>query len=433
MDIKKVKQLLIDQKEIFLRSESLVERKIEDNIVDLIRVKQIIVISGVRRSGKSSFLKLIVQNLLNRKISKDQIFYINFEDEFFVNFTQADFSLLLDAFYELNQLDRNRKIYCFFDEIQNINFWEKWVRKLYDLKNFKIFITGSNSSLLSKEIATSLTGRNYTLEIFPFSFVEYLSYKKIKLPMILDKLTSREQSYYKKKCDDFLINGGFPESINNPLNILEEYYKNIIYKDIVARFNIRNINEFRSTALYLMSTIASLMSYRSLAKMISGIDSSMTIKNYISYLEDTYLLFIVKKFEASVKKQIVNPFKIYGIDNGMIKGVVFSISDNYSKFYENLVYLSLRRQRGIEIFYFHKDFEVDFVVVNKGAINLIQVCYNLDNINILEREKRGLLEAMDIFKKKEGIIINDYLDKEEVVDNKKIKYIPLWKWMINLP
>jgi predicted AAA+ superfamily ATPase len=431
MSINQLKQLLLDQKKVFLQKKNLIEREIEEKRSDLIKSQQIIVVSGVRRSGKSSFLKLIAEQLLKESgVREEQIFYVNFDDEFFVDFKKENFNDLLAAYYELGGSSK-KKIYCFFDEIQNVKYWEKWVNKLNESSNFKIFITGSNSSLLSSEIATSLTGRSYTLEIFPFSFSEFLVYKKQNIPNNLNSLTTEEKSILKKKLDQYLKVGGFPESLVSGLDILEENYKNIIYKDIIARFKIKHIAEFRSLSLYLMSNLCSLMSYRSLEKVSSGLDSSMTIKNYINYMEDAYIFFSVKKLDSSVKKQLIAPFKIYSIDNAMARSVAFTITQNKNKFYENLVFLHLRRQRGNSIYYFKGDFETDFVVMKKNrVISVVQVCCDLQDENTKNREKRALLESLNILKQKQGYIINDYLDQEEIVDSKKILYLPLYKFLL---
>lgn len=426
------KQLILDQKRIFLRQDkSIINRDIKEKYSDLIKIKHIIAITGVRRAGKSYFLKILANYLIKeKKIKENKIFYINFENENFVDFKIEDFNLLLKAYFEINgELKNSEKVYCFFDEIQNVKYWEKWINGLYERGDFKIFATGSNSSLLSSEFATSLTGRNYPVEIFPFSFKEYLDMKDVDGDFL--NLTSEEESDLKRIFDEYLVNGGFPETIDNPIDILNDNYRSIIYKDIVVRFGIKNVKEFRELSRCLISNIGSLMSYRNIAKMIEDINSSVTAKNYVGYLNDAYLLFQIKKLEPSIKKQNINPFKIYSIDNGMAKSVSFSISENFSKLYENLTFLSLRRQKDIEIFYFKNNFETDFVTMKKNKIiDVIQVCYNLDNAKTREREERGLLESLNFLKKKDGYIINDYIEEIKKVENKNIHYIPLWKWLL---
>jgi len=428
MSIDTLKQLLIDQRKNFLAKNNLIKRDLAEKNSDLIGSKQIIVVTGVRRAGKSSLLKLLAGEILAKGVSAEQIFYVNFDDEFFVNFDKNDFNNLLKAYWEIGET--KKKVYCFFDEIQNVKYWEKWVNKLQETGKFKIFVTGSNATLLSREIATSLTGRNYPLEIFPFSFKEYLRYRKIDYS---GHLTSDDGVVLKKELDKYLLSGGFPESVNSQLNILDEYYKNIIYKDIVARYKIKEIDNFRELAFYLFSNLTSPMTFRGLATIFlekKNELSSMTVKKFITYLENSYLLFQVKKFEPAIKKQLVNPFKIYGVDNGMAGVVSFSISDNFGVFYENLVYLELRRKKNNQIFYFKDKFETDFVVKNKKELSLLQVSYDLSNTKTLERENRGLKEAMNCLKQKEGLIINNYLDKTEKIDGGVIRYIPLWRWLL---
>jgi len=266
------------------------------------------------------------------------------------------------------------------------------------------------------------------MEIFPFSFFEFLRFKRIDWK---GNLTTKQESLVKKEFDNYLKLGGFPETIKSNLNILPDFYKNIIYKDIIGRFNIKNAKEFRELSFYLASNNSCLMSYRELAKRIEKIGSSMTIKKYISYLEDAYLFFSIKKFDSSIKKQIINPFKIYGIDNGLIGSVAFGLFDNYSKLYENLVFISLRRIKGYNIYYYKNDYETDFVVLKKNRVSkVIQVCYLLKDAKTEKREKKWLLRALNDLKVKTGFIINNDIEKEEKELGKIIKYVPLWKWLL---
>lgn len=426
------KQLILDQRKIFLKPDNdIIIRDTKEKYSDLIKLKHVIAITGVRRAGKSYFLKLLASHLIKEKrIEKNRIFYINFENENFVDFKIEDYNLLLKAYFEVSgKLRPREKVYCFFDEIQNVKYWEKWINGLYERGDFKIFITGSNSSLLTSEFATSLTGRNYPIEIFPYSFKEYLRAHRIDVD--LEQITSEEEGEIRRMFDKYLLSGGFPETINNPIDILDNNYKSIIYKDIIARFGIKNIKEFRELAHYLVSNIGGLMSYRNIARMIEDINSSVTAKNYIGYLNDAYLLFPVKKLETSVRKQNVNPFKIYSIDNGLSKSVSFSISENYSKLYENLTFLGLRRQRDAEIFYYKNNFEADFIAMKKGRVQaVIQACYDAGDKNTKIREERGLLEALQLLDQKEGYIINNYIEATKQAQSKKIHFIPLWKWLL---
>lgn len=428
MDINTLKQLITNQREVFLSKKNLIPREV-NNLEKLIKSKEIVVITGVRRCGKSSLMSLIAQNLSDHNISKENILYLNFESEKFINFSHKEFDKIIDAYLQLHPQSKG-KAYLFLDEIQNIKYWEKWLHMLYETGKYKIIVTGSNATLLSSEISTALTGRNIPIELFPFSFQEYLKIKGIDYKEN-DEYKLKNKALLQKSCNEYLVNGGFPEYIRNPdLNILNEYYKNILYRDIIGRYNIRNIKEFRDLSLHIISNYATLSTYRSLAKLLS-ISSANSVSNYIEYLENSYLIFKLPLLAASVKKQIRNPIKIYAIDNGMIKNVAFSISDNTGKLYENLVYLTLRRKKYSEIYYYKNNFEVDFVVKEKNRIKeCIQVSFDINDKVTLEREKKALLECLNDLKMPSGIIINSEVEKEETVNRKKIVYIPLWKWLL---
>ena len=436
MNINTCKQIIIDQREQFLRDDYLIDRQIKETYADLLNSQQIIAISGVRRCGKSSFLKIIARYIVANKFAKSAaLFYVNFDDENFVDFTIKDFAVLLAAFHELVTIEEGELVYCFFDEIQNIPAWEKWINKLHGTGQYKIFITGSNSRLLSGELATSLTGRHYTLEILPFSYIEYLIFTKIDIPEKIGLLSSMQKIDYKKLYDKYLVCGGFPLAISDTLNVLTDYYQNIIYKDIITRFAIKNVIQFRETALFLLSNISSSMSYRSLQKAIEGLDSSMTAKKYVNYLEEAFLVFTVRKLESSVRKQLANPLKVYSIDNGLTRKIAYSISDNHNKLYENNVYLQLRRQGSGEIYYWKDNLEVDFIV-KKGTkiVAVIQVCVSLDNPKTRAREENSLLAALRALDYPVGLIINEYQDESVEIDGKTIVYVPLWKFALeNIP
>ncbi len=362
------------------------------------------IISGIRRCGKST--------LLNQILKKQKVFYyLNLEDPRLEGFELEDFNKADDIFKEVYGTGG---VY-FFDEIQNVSNWEKFVRFLVDRKN-KVVITGSNASLLSRELGTKLTGRKIGYELFPFSYSEFLKFSK--------------QKASKKSYSDFLYKGGFPEFLKeDDVTILHELLNDVLMRDIVNRFGIKNSSVLRKLTIYLLSHVSKEFSANSLKKMMD-VKSVQSVIDYISYLEDSYLIFTIPKFSYSYKKQQVNPKKVYSIDNGFSRSNSISFSEDKGKILENDVFLNLRKNYK-EIFYFQEKNECDFVVKERGKIEkVIQVCYELNEEN-KDRELKGIVEAMDEFNLKDALILT--MDQEDLisVDGKKIVIKPVWKWVID--
>lgn len=407
-----LKQVIIDQEEIFKKKEKLVERKIGSEFISSPKIS---VIMGVRRCGKSTLMKLLSDKY-------EKYCYLNFEDERLLDFNYENFNDLLEFFYELygNKLEA-----FFFDEIQNVYGWEKFVRRLFTEKK-KIFITGSNSKMLSSEFATSLTGRYVKTELYPFSFKEFLDLKKIEYKT---KLTTAKKAEIKKYFNEYLKIGGFPEVINsNNKNELNQLYQDVLVKDLIVRFGIRDTKSFRELALYLLSNISSLYSYNNLAKLMN-IKSTNSVKNYIEYFEEAYLFLSISKYEYSIKKQIARNKKIYSIDTGIFNAVSFSFSENKGKQLENTVLLELKRNE-YDVYYYKNARECDFIVLrNNKPIKAIQVTEELTNLN-REREIEGLAEAMDSLKTNKGLILTYDQFDEFLLNKKKIKVLPIWYWIL---
>jgi len=362
-----------------------------------------LIISGIRRCGKSTLLSQILE--------KQKIFYyLNLEDPRLEGFELRDFTKAEELFKEIYG---ERGIY-FFDEIQNVSGWEKFIRHLIDRKE-NVVLTGSNASLLSKELGTKLTGRHLDIQLFPFSFREFLS---------LFNLKASKDSY-----EDFLFKGGFPEFLKrDDPQILNELLNDVIMRDIVNRFGIRNPSLLKKIAIYLISHVGKEFSFNSLKKMFQ-IKSVQTVIDYISYFEDSYLLFTVPKFNYSYKKQQISPKKVYSIDNGLSNVNSISFSKDRGRILENSIFLDLKRKNN-EIFYFQGNGECDFVIKEKNKITqAIQVCYELDDLN-KDREVQGLMEAMEEFKLKEGLILTYSQEDELDIQGKKIIIKPAWKWAI---
>lgn len=416
-----LKEIVISQNKNKFYKDLGIERENLHAFEKYIKIPHVIVISGIRRSGKSTLLSQIAD-----KYYKRDVYYISFEDERLLDFTVKDFDMLYEVFVEVF----GQKEVFFFDEIQNIDKWELFVRRMYDNK-FKFFVTGSNASMVSKELGTRLTGRNITSNLFSFSFVEFLKFNNI---------TIQEESFYiteergkiKKYFDSYMRAGGMPEYLKYKEDeILKKIYEDILYRDIVSRYEISDVKALRELSFYLLSNVGNEYSYNNL-KNVVRLKSENTIKNYVNYLENTLLLYTLNKFSYSLKTQYLSQKKIYCADNGIINAIAFSFSKNKGTYLENAVFLELKR-RYEEIYYYKtlNNREVDFLVRGKHKkILLFQVCYDLNNKNTHDREVKGLVEAMEELKVKEAVILNMDYEKEEKVDEKKIIYKPVWKWMV---
>lgn len=377
------------QKQVIQHSYATVVR---DYIADIsITGKHIEVISGIRRCGKSTLMLQIMNN--NYK----KVAYFNFEDSRIFGFELSDFS-------KLDEIIEDGIEAYFFDEIQNVPNWEVFIRQLHE-RGDKVFITGSNASLLSKELGTRLTGRYVNHELFPFSFKEYLSFLNSTNPIL--------------EIENYINHGGFPEYLNSRKpEILQNLLKDIVYRDIAVRYGIRNIKSLMDITLYLLSNIGKEFSYNSLAKLLS-IGSANTISDYLTWLEDSYIFFYLPKFSWSAKKISVNPRKLYAIDNGMVNANSLSFSKDNGRLFENAVYLYLRKKYE-RIFYFREKGECDFVVFDKDKCVLaIQVCESVHSEN-KNREIKGLQEAMDFFKLDIGFVITKNQDDLIKIDNRSI-------------
>jgi len=361
---------------------------------------QVKIITGIRRSGKSTLLLQLVQQI-------GKYNYISFEDPRLTNFEVNDFYKLEKIF----QNNNDSKVF-FFDEIQNIKGWEQFIRTLHD-KKFKVYLSGSNASLLSKELGSSLTGRQISYELFPFSYSEFLAFKN------QEKGISSFEEYFSV--------GGFPEYIKyeNP-DILIQLFNDLIYRDIITRHGLKNPDIVRELGIYLASNIGKEYSNNKLRKSFS-LGSANTVQSYISFFQDAYLFFSINRFSYSLKSQSVNPKKIYGIDQGLMQKLSLSYTKDKGRILENIVFLELLRQKK-EIHYFKEEGECDFIVSkNRNIESAIQVCYQINEHN-MHRETQGLIEAMKSLKIKKGFILT--MDQEDVLKDAgiEISIIPFYKW-----
>lgn len=431
MNIDAIKSLLTEHKERFLVKRSYVPRSLTSLLIKSLSQPEIMVITGIRRSGKSTLMKLVCQELLNdNAVPLANILYINFDDERFIQFDASDFEGIVEAYYELE--NPSGRLYFFLDEIQNVDGWERWLARLYERGDIKIFITGSNGALLAPEIATRLTGRHRHVVNWPFSFKEFLQFNNLVIePRDFSRMEVKAR--LRAELDAYLQEGGFPEPLKQGDNsILQQYYQDILYRDIVARHQLRNISELKELALFLASNPATIHSYNSLRKMM-GVKSNVTVKNYLEILEDAFLFFRMHLFDYSVKRQIYNPDKFYLIDTGLYHAISFRFSSNRGHLLENLVYLELRR-RNQELYYWRSQngLEVDFLIREGLApVQAIQVCESLSTDRIGEREVRSLVACWNALQVPENVILSaDDNAGEMEIDGCRILIKPIWAWLL---
>ncbi|MFQ5620995.1 MAG: ATP-binding protein [Candidatus Nanoarchaeia archaeon] len=392
-------------------------------LINSIEIREVTVILGVRRSGKSTLMYQMIAKLLSQDVAPEQILFINLEDP-----KLKDYSLeeIYNCYRE--ELNPEKQAYIFLDEIHRKENWESWIRKYYDLKTKdKFVISGSCSYLLRKEYSTLLTGRNLTFEVFPLSFDEFIKFKDTEINKkqlqknIIVKEKKRRIANLLKK---YLIEGGFPEMVFKKQaykkKILAQYFDDIIYKDIIDRHNLTS-KKVKDLALYLATNFTSLISLRSIRSAL-GL-SYDTTKDYINFFQEAFIYYGVDHFSYSVKEQKMLPTKIYCVDSGIRNAVSFKFSKDQGRLAENVVYIELRA-RGEEPYYWSGDKEVDFIIKNKdNTITAINVTYG----PIQEREIKGLKEFKQKFKKtKELTLIT--IDIEKIEEG--IKYVPLWKWLL---
>ena len=389
-----LQRLFLNKKQEGFNRESLAKLQLSTS--------HILIITGVRRCGKSTLLQQI-----SKKI-KEEIIYFNFEDPRIYGFELEDFT-------KLDEIVGDEIRYYFFDEIQNVEKWELFIRHLHD-RDKRIAITGSNASLLSKELGTRLTGRNIQIELFPFSYTEYLMFLQLENNLASFNL--------------YLEDGGFPEYLKSKHKEQhQQLFKDIVYRDIIVRHGIRQAKTLIDIALFLIANVGKEYSLNGI-KNTFGVGSANSVADYIHWLEDSYVLFSMPRFSWSLKSVSINPKKVYCIDTGFAQANSLSFSEDTGRLLENCVYLALRRKYK-EIYYFKDKGECDFIVKEaQDILHIIQVCAEIHSDN-KAREVNGLLAALTFFSKTEGLILT--LNQEDVlmINDVKVRLLPVWKWLQN--
>lgn len=412
-----LKRIIFEQQDYVSRMiENTIPRFIADEWLD---TSEVLIISGIRRCGKS----VLMQQIRRKLPEKD--FFFNFDDDRLVNFKIEDFQTLQECFYEL--FGKQRTYY--FDEIQNIRGWETFVRRLYN-EECKVIVTGSNAKMLSRELGTHLTGRYISVEMYPFSFREFLMLNNHSYSE-RDFYTTAGRATLLSLFRQYLSQGGFPRFlVSHSVDYLKSLYQGIIYRDVLTRNAISNEKEMQEMIFYLASNATKRITYSSLGKII-GVKHPETVKKYLDYVEQTYLIHQLLKYDPSLKIQLSNPKKIYFIDNAIVNRIGFNATANIGVQLENLVFIELRR-RGCQLFYHSDNKECDFIVRNGTHITQVyQVTVSLSlSPQTREREIAGLMEAMISYQLNEGYIITMEEKEELNLQGHDIHIIPAWEWML---
>ncbi|HBR15675.1 MAG TPA: ATPase [Candidatus Omnitrophica bacterium] len=398
-----------------------------------LRDNQVVTITGPRRSGKSYIMRQVMADLVNHGVPPANILMVNFEDSRFENLDVQSLDQIHETYLEFHAPKGEK--YIFLDEVHLVPKWEKWVRRVHELKLAKVVVSGSNTELLSREFGTVLTGRHLDLKVLPLSFSEYMAFNNYVVQSrgnsVLDTVTIK--GYLRK----YLEHGSFPEVVlsESKKEILLNYFDDILYKDVIRRFKIRKEEGLKALFKYYLSNPSSHVTFTSLAKFLNL--SHDSIERFSGYLEQVFAASFVKYFSYKVGEQEKNARKVYAYDTGLCNAVGFRFSDNWGKLAENVVFLELKRRQQntpqMEIYYWKcdRDKEVDFAVKDGlSVVELIQVCWDVSALKTRERETKNLLKAMAQFDLKEGLIITDDEETELKSGDCFVRFVPLWKWLL---
>lgn len=395
--------------------------------------EQVIVITGARRSGKSFIMRQLAKELINSGKHKEQILFVNLEDPRFAVLDSKSLQKIYETYLEF--IHPEGKHYVFLDEVQEVEKWEKWVLTMRELKKAQVILSGSNAKLLSRELSTLLTGRHLNLEVLPLSFREFLQFNGVSGALNLHVL--EHEIKIKRLLKIYLEQGGFPEVAlkEQKKELLLTYFEDVLEKDLIKRYKVRKTERFKELLKFYFSNISSQITFSSLEKFLKI--SADTIEKFSSYFETNYLLFFVKKFSFKVKEQEKSPRKVYAIDTGLANTIGFRFSENKGKLMENIVFLELQRRKlqkpSLEIYYWkdEKHREVDIVVKEENSLKkLMQVCWDVSDFQTHKREIDSLLRASEQLKCHDLLVITWDEEKEENIKGKKIRFVPLWKWLL---
>ena len=395
---------------------------------------------GMRRSGKTWFCFQQMSGLLAAGTTRDRILYLNFDDERLQPMGQADLWLIPEVYYRLFPDNKKRTCHFFFDEIQNVEGWEPFVRRVLDGEDARLVLTGSSAKLLSRELATSLRGRGLATEIFPFSFPEYVSH--LGLEAGGKGFSSAIRAAMESAFSAYLRSGGFPEVIDADeelrRRVLQDYVDVVLFRDVVERHGVSNTTALRHLTRHLLNALAARFSvnkfYHSLRSQ--GVRCGRDVLHeWLDHLVDAYLGFPVRGHSRSEAVRRVNPPKIYAVDPGLVAAMCHRAEPDRGALLENIVFLALRRKGLVpEYCLTGSGYEVDFLVrTPKGDVRLIQACADLGDEATREREFRAAREAMDEQGLNSATVISAFHEESVETDGRRIEVIPAWRWLLTDP
>lgn len=393
---------------------------------------------GVRRSGKSTYLFQTMKKLLDGGVPVENILYINFFDDRLHGLNQDNLGAVTEAYYSLYPDKKNAEtVYCFFDEIQNVNGWESFADRLLRTEKCELYITGSSAKMLSHEIATQMRGRALSWEIFPFSFLEFLDYKGLD---VSEPLSTKKRMHVQKAFDEYWQTGGFPEVLGLErdlrIKIHQEYFQAMLFRDLVERHDISHPKAVKDLAHRLIDNAASLYTVNSLTGYLQSLGHKApktSVADYVEWFEDAYFFFTVRIFDASIARSKTNPKKVYCIDHSMVNSVSSGILVNSGHLLENLVFTALRRNAS-EIYYYKTKTGkvVDYIVTGQGgAKQLVQVCETLAEPKTRKREIAALAEAMAEQCQSQGTVVTRNETETIETESGFIKVIPAWRFLLD--
>jgi predicted AAA+ superfamily ATPase len=405
-----------------------------ENCLRFLKTNVVVAVIGVRRAGKSYLMRQVIKKLIEKGKKRENIVMVNFEDQRFAEF----YPKLLNEIYEayLEFLKPKETPFVFLDEVHNVPNWERWVRTMQELGKAKIFVSGSSSKLLAGELASVLTGRHLDIFVFPLSLAEFLYFKGLEIKDELDMVSKKIE--IKQAFNEYFEFGGFPEVIlsEEKKSLLLTYFDDILTNDIEKRYKLRKGEKLRALARFYLTYISSLITFNSLTKSLGT--TTNTIEKFSSYLEEANLIFFVKRFSFKVKEQEKAARKVYAIDVGLANAIGFRFTANQGRIAENIVAIELMKRHkldpNVELYYWRDPTgkEVDFIVKDGLDVKqLIQVCWDVGDLQTKKRELKSLVKAMAEFKLRQGFIITADYEGEERINDGTITFIPLYRWLLS--
>ncbi len=416
-----------------------IERRVD--LVDYTRMepRKIIVITGFRRTGKTYLTYLLITRLLEEKSkSREQVVYVNFEDERI----PLEPTFLTGLLPTIKKTHTGQLEFLFLDEIQNIPNWSRWLRRVYDTEEIRFFVTGSSSKMSSREIPTELRGRFLEVKIYPLSFTEFLRFKGITINEETVEYSEDESGKMMRALKEYLEFGGMPEVVlaseGKKAELIHSYYNTIVRRDLIERFKIRNEESLKALLRLLLNSTSYTISklYNNLKSLNYEVGKG-TIQSYLSYIEDSYFIYSLPMFSFKIKNQLQYARKIYFTDTAFLNVLSARFSKNSGRLYENLVFIELKRRQANdpnqEIFYWRsqRKEEVDFVLKHGLKVEqLIQVCYDVNDYDTKKRETKALLKASKELKCNNLVVITEDYEAVEEINGKMIKFITLCSWLL---